>query len=180
MTGTETPMAPDVRKSEPTDQTGIFKLYPRAFPEENLIPLVTSLLDDPASVLSLIALSASEITGHAACTFCELEGQNRRVALLGPIAVDPDHQRQGVGQALVRDVFTRMEASDIDRVCVLGDPAYYRRFGFAPETGVEPPYPLPNEWRGAWQSRLLNDDDCSLSGRMAVPAPWRDPTLWGG
>ncbi|UTW50675.1 N-acetyltransferase [bacterium SCSIO 12827] len=172
-------MVHDVRKSEPTDQPGIFKRYPRAFPGENLIPLVASLLDDPASVLSLIALSASEITGHAACTFCKLEGQNRRVALLGPIAVDPDHQRQGVGQALVSDVFTRMAACDIDRIFVLGDPAYYQRFGFAPETGVEPPYPLPKEWRSAWQSRLLNGDDTSLSDRMAVPAPWRIPALWG-
>jgi len=59
---------------------------------------------------------------------------------------------------------------------VLGDPAYYSRVGFAPETRVSPPYPLPEEWRAGWQSIALQETE--LKGALEVPAPWRRAHLW--
>lgn len=55
------------------------------------------------------------------------------------------------------------------RVYVLGDPAYYSRFGFEPDVNVRPPYPLPGEWRGAWQSLSLCDDAPPLHGTLSLP-----------
>jgi hypothetical protein len=46
----------------------------------------------------------------------------------------------------------------VGKVLVLGDPAYYGRFGFAKETAIQPPYPLPEAWDGAWQSLVLNQN----------------------
>ena len=63
-------------------------------------------------------------------------------------------------------------------VCVLGDPAYYRRFGFRPERGIAPPYALPEEWRGAWQSCGCGEPATSLNCTVVVPAPWRREALW--
>ncbi len=72
----------------------------------------------------------------------------------------------------------RLEESGVDLVCVLGDPAYYRRLGFAPERHVAPPYPLPGEWAGAWQSQHPSGAAVPQPGTLIVPAQWRRPALW--
>jgi putative acetyltransferase len=61
---------------------------------------------------------------------------------------------------------------------VLGDPAYYARFGFRPERGVAPPFPIPEAWAEAWQGLALAPDAPAPQGRLTVPAPWADPALW--
>ena len=168
---------PDIRQSRPQDRAAIETLYPAAFPEENLLPLVGELL--AADVLSLVAMSGSALSGHAMFSRCGLEGQTVNLALLGPLAVAPDRQRQGIGGALVRAGLQQLQASGAALVLVLGDPVYYSRFGFAREDGVAAPYPLPKEWHGAWQSLRLKDGDAPLKGVLTVPPPWRNPALWG-
>ncbi len=49
-----------------------------------------------------------------------------------------------------------MKRAGVIQVYVLGDSAYYERAGFEPVSDVAPPYPLPEEWRRAWQSLSLN------------------------
>ena len=43
---------------------------------------------------------------------------------------------------------------------------------------VEPPYPLPAEWTGAWQSRDLGNATTRCAGKLSVPSQWLQPTLW--
>jgi putative acetyltransferase len=62
--------------------------------------------------------------------------------------------------------------------CVLGDPSYYQRFGFRPDSRIEPPFRLPEEWSGAWQSQYLGDEKPRAAGKLEVPAPWMDEALW--
>ena len=111
-------------------------------------------------------------------TLCGLAGSSFRAALLGPLAVAPAWQRQGIGSAIVRAGLQRLKDADVDLVCVLGDPAYYGRFGFVPETLVEPPFSLPAEWGGAWQSHYLGDTTVSGSGKLTVPPQWLQPAVW--
>jgi putative acetyltransferase len=61
---------------------------------------------------------------------------------------------------------------------VLGDPAYYGRFGFIQEHKVTPPYPLPTQWVNAWQSIKQCDREPPLAGKLSVPEPWRQSALW--
>ena len=67
---------------------------------------------------------------------------------------------------------------DIGHVYVLGDPNYYGRSGFLAEIEVSPPYPLPAEWDGAWQSIRLGDAEPPPEGTLQAPAPWTKPELW--
>jgi len=67
---------------------------------------------------------------------------------------------------------------NIARVYVLGDPAYYKRFGFVPETGIQPPYPLPAQWRDAWQSINLSGSKERIQGKLILPRLWLRPELW--
>ena len=74
---------------------------------------------------------------------------------------------------------TRDDWLVIDPRGVLGDPAYYGRFGFVPEESVTPPYPLPEEWADAWQSLRREPATILEDGALSLPAAWMDPALWG-
>lgn len=169
----------EIRESAPADRAAIEALYPEVFPQEDLLPLVGTLLREGGSVLSLVALRGVALVGHGVFTMCSIEGSSARAALLGPLAVAPAAQQQGIGSAIVRTGLQRLERDGVVSVFVLGDPAYYRRFGFTPETRVAPPYALPEAWRGAWQSRRLGTMAPPEAGTLCVPRPWREPALWG-
>lgn len=168
----------EIRRSLPADTPLIESLYPQAFPEEDLLPLVRDLLRDERNVVSLVAIHLGTLSGHIAFTKCSVAGRSETVALLGPLAVAPDAQRRGVGSGLIRDGFECLKDDGIVQVQVLGDPAYYGRFGFEPDPGVTPPYPLPEEWGTAWQSISLRAGAPVLQGALTVPAPWRQKALW--
>jgi putative acetyltransferase len=168
----------EVRESLPADVGSLEKLYPDAFPDEDLLPLVRELQGEGSGVVSLVGIADQALVGHAIFTTCSLVGSTEKVALLGPLAVAPAWQRQGIGSALVRAGLRRVEDAGAKQVYVLGDPAYYGRFGFEPDDGVAPPYPLPEEWRSAWQSLSLRANTPHLHGELSVPQPWRRQALW--
>lgn len=166
-----------VRDADAADRAGLLRLYPAAFPDEDLVPLVRALLDEPEGVLSLLAEQRGKLAGHLVLTTCDVAGADASVALIGPLAVAPAHQLAGCGSTLVRAALTRAHLTGAARVLVFGDPAYYGRFGFQPERDIAPPYPPPGEWRDAWQSVAVAGG--AARGTLVVPPPWRDPALWG-
>jgi predicted N-acetyltransferase YhbS len=73
--------------------------------------------------------------------------------LLGPIAVHPTRQGEGLGGALMRDVHARAEALGWVRILLVGDAAYYSRFGYERLAGVRMPPPTNPDrvlGRGDW------------------------------
>lgn len=167
-----------VRESRPAEGAALERLYAEAFPDEDLLPLLRALLSEGQGVLSLVATANGALAGHVAFTTCSVVGSEDRHALLGPLAVTPGRQRQGIGSALVREGLRRLEAGGAAQVHVLGDPAYYGRFGFVSDEDVAPPYPLPPEWQGAWQVIRLRGEVPPPRGTLAVPLLWRRPALW--
>ena len=65
---------------------------------------------------------------------------------LAPVAVTTASRRQGIAAALIETGIARAKAKSLPMVVVLGDPAYYRRFGFREQTveGMSSPYAGPN------------------------------------
>lgn len=177
---------PEIRETGPGDLEFLERLYPAVFPEEDLLPLVRDLLAAPDGVVSLVAIKRGgcvdqlmdHIVGHVALSLCGVNGNPDCAALLGPLAIDPDHQRQGLGTAMVRKGVSQMLGRGVQRVCLLGDPSYYSRLGFVTERDVLPPYPMPADWEGAWQSVDLGDKPKALGGTMDLPAHWRNPVYW--
>ncbi|MAO00723.1 N-acetyltransferase [uncultured Roseovarius sp.] len=81
-----------------------------------------------------------------------------RALLLGPVAVHPTHQGEGLGALLMRDSLERAAALGWERVILVGDAPYYSRFGFTKLEAVEMPPPTNPERvlglelrHGAWK-----------------------------
>lgn len=156
----------------------MYELYPAAFPDEDLRPLVRELLQESKHVLSLVAVIDAQVVANVMFTTCGVEGGTAKMMLLGPLAVAPEWQMRGIGSDLIRSGLDRLRETNVAAVFVLGDPAYYSRLGFEKEMSVEPPYTLPVDWESAWQSRCLDDTSGVLTGKLLVPAAWRRRKLW--
>jgi putative acetyltransferase len=167
-----------IRTTTDGDAGPLRALYGAAFPAEELRPLVARLLAEEPEVLSLAATVGGDVVGHVLFTPCGVAGSDVRVALLGPLAVVPARQKQGIGRALVLDGFGRLGRTGTGQVLVLGDPAYYQRFGFRPERAIAPPYDLPPDWTDAWQSVRLDGERAAAAGRLQPPPAWQTPALW--
>ncbi len=168
----------EIRASTPGDLHAIEAVYPDAFPNEDLVPLVHDLLRGQHDVLSLLGTVASSLIAHVIFTKGRVAGSPLGVALLGPVAIASAWQGRGAGSHIIRNGLERLQHDGIRRVFVLGDPAYYGRFGFAPEANVTTPYALPAEWVDAWQSVQLGDGDAPASGTICLPKPWLREDLW--
>jgi predicted N-acetyltransferase YhbS len=80
-------------------------------------------------------------------------------SLLAPLAVLPDHQRQGIGSGLVEEGLAQLRAAGVSIVFTLGHPDYYPRFGFstAGSQGFAAPYPIEAKNADAWMVLRLDD-----------------------
>ena len=77
----------------------------------------------------------------AAIRYWPVRVGGRSVLLLGPVAVHPTAQGEGLGGLLMRESLSRARAMGWARVMLVGDVPYYSRFGFARLEGVEMPPP---------------------------------------
>ncbi len=171
--------SPKIRKSLPDDWQALYDVYGAAFPDEELRPVVKELLALGSQVLSLVALIEDVVVGHVLFTRCAIGSEGGPAAwLLAPLAITPDHQKSGCGTALVREGIAQVEALEAGLVLVLGDPAYYGRFGFGTESQVLAPFDIPSEWSGAWQSIRPTSGESAARGRLKVPDPWNKPVYW--
>lgn len=145
-----------IRPAEPADRAAIHAVEERAFGRPDEANLVERLVADGDVVLELVAERHGEILGHV--LFSRLQvvtGEWSTPAVsLAPLAVDPDHQRAGIGTELVREGHLRLMAQGENLSVVLGDPAYYRRFGYSHDraSGFE------CEWQGDALQAIAFDD----------------------
>jgi putative acetyltransferase len=132
-----------VRSETPGDIVAIRVVEEAAFLQSAEADLVDDLRAAGDSVFSLIAVEGETVTGHA--MFSRLQAPFPALAL-GPVAVLPDRQRMGVGSRLIREGIARSEAAGWTGIFVLGDPAFYRRFGFdvGKASGFISPYAGPH------------------------------------
>ena len=85
---------------------------------------------DDALVVSLVAEVDGNVVGQIAFSPVKIGGKDCGWFALGPVAVSPSHQRQGIGQALVNEGLKTIRNMGAQGCVLVGDPAFYRRFGF--------------------------------------------------
>jgi putative acetyltransferase len=133
---TKTEVLPRIRPERPSDHNFIDALNQTACAGPTEARLIRDLRDQGDLELSLVAEAQGTILGHIALS--PITGDRPALAL-APLSVHPKAQRLGIGAALVE---AAIAAAGDTPVVVLGDPAYYGRFGFAPVT-LKSPYDGP-------------------------------------
>lgn len=171
-----------VRTETPQDHDAIGVLVRAAF-DNDAEPLLVSLIRASAHFepsLSLVAEEVGDVIGHVLFSRVGLTGEGPpEVYSLAPLAVHPDHQRRGVGIALVTEGLRRLDEMGEPLAVVEGHPAYYPRFGFerGSQHGLTPPDPrVPDE---AFMVRTLSAYDPSISGAIVYPSAFYESEAAG-
>jgi putative acetyltransferase len=165
-----------LRPEMPGDAEAVAAVHRAAFPAANggEEPVEVGLVDALRSGghlvdgLTLVAEVDDRVVGHVACSRGVVAGGAAAVGI-GPIGVLPDVQGRGVGAALMTTVVRLATESGETLLALLGDPAYYGRFGFVTSTdvGVEAPDPA---WGVHFQALPLATDH--PRGPFTYPAPF--------
>jgi len=127
-------MAMMIRAERGGDEDGVRRVNEAAFGQPAEAALVDALRDAGAVIASLVAEDEGVIVGHILFSPATLTAGSAAtpVAALGPMAVLPERQGQGIGGALVRAGLAACRAAGYDLCIVLGHAEYYPRFGFRP------------------------------------------------
>jgi len=158
------------------DATATERLLDRAFgPDRHrrtayLIRLGTNAV--PA--LSFAAIDGSALIGTIQCWPVRLvrdDGGSDPLVMVGPIAVEPTRQGEGIGQQLTRHAIRAAEESDAPPLMLIGDPEYYGRFfGFDTRATALWRAPGPVEQRRLLARGAAPAGAGMLAPRVAVPA----------
>ncbi len=135
-------LTPVIRRESAGDEAAIAEAIAQAFEasrygDQGEAKIVERLRRDGALTLSIVAESDGRIEGHLAISPVRIAPDPGGGWFgLGPVAVSPSHQRQGIGGALISAALSELEARGAGGCVVVGEPAYYRRFGFEPAEGL--------------------------------------------
>ena len=140
----------EIRPERPGDEDAIAKVIEAAFAlaehRDGTEPqIVENLRNAGALTLSIVAVEHGSVVGHVAFSPVTIDGEDLGWFGLGPVAILPDQQGNGFGSALVREGLTRLQNAGAAGCVLVGEPAYYGRFGFAADEGLAFPG-LPPEY----------------------------------
>lgn len=153
-----------VRDETAADHEAIRTLHRLAFAGEAEARLVDALRGSGNAAISLVADRHAHVLGHVLLS--RLEAPMRMLAL-APVAVLPEHQRRGIGAAMIRTALARAQGEGWQAVAVLGDPDYYVRFGFSAEDARAYACAYAGPY---FMIRALVDDPLPRGGSIGYPA----------
>ena len=137
-----------IRPAAPEHAAGIRAVHEAAFPTPVEADLVEALVRDGDAVVSLVAERQGGIVGHVLLSRMTVtaDGQELRALGLAPVGVLPGYQGGGIGAALIEGALGVARATGEEIVFLLGEPDYYRRFGFSAEAAA----PFASPYAGPW------------------------------
>lgn len=156
-----------IRSARDDDAPTIRTILVAAFAGGAEADLVDRLRADGDLALAL----AAEDGGLCGCVaFPKLmvddDGRTHDAAGLAPIAVMPGRQQQGIGGALVRRGHRLLAARGVSLIFVLGDPAYYARFGYSRDAAAA----FESAYAGLYFMALRLNEKAPKSGKVRYPA----------
>jgi putative acetyltransferase len=138
-----------VRAEQPGDEVAIARVNDAAFGQADESRIIDAIRQAGRSNISLVALAGSEVVGHILFTPVAVESLDSTVRAmgLGPMAVLPALQRQGIGSRLVQEGLGECARTGCQAVVVVGHPEFYPRFGFRPASayGLRCEYAVPDD-----------------------------------
>ena len=136
----------EIREERADDVAAVRNMNRRAFGQDQESNIVDALRANGAALLSLVATLDDRVVGHIMYSPLTIGG-NVTGAALGPMAVFPEHQRQGIGTKLVKVGNQKLKDAGYPFIIVVGHADYYPRFGFRPasEHGITCEWDLPDD-----------------------------------
>lgn len=152
-----------IRSATPRDRDAIREVEEHAFGQKAEAGLVDALVRDGDVVMELVAEDDGRIVGHVLFSRLQVvQGRERFPAVaLAPLAVEPSFHHSGIGGALVGEAHLRLKQAGELMSVVLGDPAYYGRFGYD--------HARAERFESAWQGPALQAlawGDAPQGGRL--------------
>jgi putative acetyltransferase len=124
----------EIRSEQPEDiairQITKVAFAPKEYSSQTEAAIVDALRSSGVLTISLVAVIDGEVVGHVAFSPVTIDGEDRRWYGLGPVSVRPDRQKKGIGERLILEGLARLAKAGAKGCVVLGDPGYYKRFGF--------------------------------------------------
>lgn len=159
-------MAADItiRAEKPGEAKAIHALHRAEFNGNAEADLVGEVRETGETVLSLVAEENGKIIGHILFARLTVDGVPSAIAL-GPIAVDLAHQKQGVGGRLIEEGHRLLREKGEKLVFVVGDPAYYSRFGFSLSAAAK----FDTPYNGPYLMSLTLAPGAAASGKVVYP-----------
>jgi putative acetyltransferase len=136
----------EIREERPGDVASIRELNRLAFGQDQEGNIVDALRSNGAASLSLVATLNGRLVGHIMYSPASVGGRVTGAAL-GPMAVLPAHQRQGIGTQLVEAGSRTLKNRGCPFIIVVGHAEYYPRFGFeaASRHGITCEWEVPDD-----------------------------------
>ena len=153
-----------IRAAETADHAAIREILLAAFPEPDEANLVDQLRSDGDAAIELVAEDKGSIVGHI--LFSPVEAPFNALAL-APVAVAPDRHGQGIGSALIEAGHAIARDTGWNAIFVLGEPAYYRRFGYDPAQAAR----FTSPYAGPYFMMLTLRGDLDAAGGRVQHAP---------
>ena len=185
-------MSVTIRPARPDDAAGILAVVGDAFSyggtrdasEELAIVRGTWSAQKDRPLIELVADEGGTVVGHLQAAPGCLDGEPTPVAGVAPVCVGTSHQGRGVGSALMVALIGAAEERHWPLLVLLGDPAFYGRFGFEPAAPLGLSYPPVGAANPHFQARKLPgyaealrgefsycwDDSCDYSASAPAPA----------
>jgi putative acetyltransferase len=134
----------EIREERPGDVTAVRDVNRLAFGQDQEANIVDALRSNGAALCSLVAILNGQVVGHI--MYSPLSVGDNQGAALGPMAVMPEHQRQGIGSRLIEAGNAKLKGAGCPFIVVVGHLEYYPRFGFRPSStyGVTCEWELPH------------------------------------
>lgn len=127
-----------IRPADLRDASAIRAVHVAAFPTGLEADLVEALQREGDAIVSLVAEQGGDVVGHVLLSRMTASGDGRDYRALGlaPVGVLPGYRGAGIGKALIEGALAIARANGEEMVFLLGEPDYYRRFGFSAETAA--------------------------------------------
>lgn len=119
-----------IREEKERDINQITNIHNQAFNGRNEGEIVKKLRKNRNLIISLVCELEGKLVGHIA--YSPIHDRINEIIDIGlaPVGVLPGYQKQGIGSELIKEGNSIALSKGYQRVFVLGDPEYYRRFGF--------------------------------------------------
>ena len=162
-----------IRVEIPVDAPGIDALLRQAFKGDNEAELVQQLREDGLLTLGIVATDdEGGVVGYAAFSPVDVGGEDLQLVVLAFLVVEEGLRRQGLAEKLVYEGLDSLNEFGYAAVVVLGDPAYYQRFGFVPAARHQLTCRWPDTEEAFQVYALAEDALTDADGEVVFSAPF--------